>query len=146
MLDDHARWRAPLLKAAHRLRLFGWLSILLISLTIAAIVTLAANAALSANAKVISVLRLVGATDTYIATAFVRRFTLRSLVGAAIGMGAGLVCVALMPSAGDTTLFLTGLGFRGWHWIVPLIIPVMTAGVAFVATNIASRHMLRALA
>ena len=48
-------------------------------------ITLAANAALATNAQVIRVLRLIGARDTYIARAFVRRFTLRALSGAAIG-------------------------------------------------------------
>ena len=51
----------------------------------AAMITLAANAALATNAQVIRVLRLIGARDTYIARAFVRRFTLRALSGAAVG-------------------------------------------------------------
>ena len=37
-------------------------------------ITLAARAALATNAEVIRVLRLVGAKDSYIARAFVRRF------------------------------------------------------------------------
>ena len=146
VLDDHARWRAPLVKAAGRLRTFGWFSIILISLTIAAIVTLAANAALAANAQIIAVLRLVGATDRYIATAFVRRFTLRSLIGAGVGTVVGLIAVMLMPSNAETGGFLTGLGFRGWHWAVPLLIPFLAALVAFLATNAASQRVLRALA
>ena len=61
VLDDHTRWRRPLVDAASRLRLLGWVSILLIFGTMAAMITLAANAALAANAQVIAVLRLVGA-------------------------------------------------------------------------------------
>jgi cell division transport system permease protein len=38
-------------------------------------ITLAAKAALAANGQVIRVLRLIGARDITIATAFVRRFT-----------------------------------------------------------------------
>ncbi|EPX85500.1 Cell division protein FtsX [Salipiger mucosus DSM 16094] len=87
VLDDHTRWRRPLVTAATRLRLFGWVSLGLIAAAVGAMVTLAANAALAANAQVIAVLRLVGATDTYIARAFVRRFTLRALGGAAVGTG-----------------------------------------------------------
>ena len=85
MLDDHTRWRRPLAVAAERLRLLGVLSIVLIGAPMAAMITLAANAALAANAQVIRVLRLVGARDSYIARAFVRRFTLRALAGAAVG-------------------------------------------------------------
>ena len=146
VLDDHSRWRQPLVQAASRLRLLGWLSTLLIVATTAAMVTLAARAALAANAQVIAVLRLVGATDDYIAQAFIRRFTLRALIGAGVGMVLGLLAVMLLPGASDAGGFLTGLGFQGWHWAVPLIIPILAAAVAFIATGAAARRTLRGLA
>ena len=145
VLDDHTRWRAPLVQAASRLRILGLLSILLIGATTAAMITLAAQAALAANAQVIAVLRLVGAQDGYIAQAFVRRFTLRAWSGAGIGVAFGLVAVWLLPSAQEAGGFLTGLGYRGWHWVLPLVIPVLGAGVAFVATSAAARRVLREL-
>ncbi|MEZ5676584.1 MAG: FtsX-like permease family protein [Thalassovita sp.] len=145
VLDDHTRWRKPLVRAASRLRFLGWLSILLIGGALAAIVTLAANAALAANARVIAVLRLVGATDRYIAQAFVRRFTLRGLGGAALGTGLGMVAVLLLPSAQDEGGFLTGLGFQGADWLWPLIVPVLAAAVAFAATRAAARKTLKEL-
>lgn len=146
VLDDHSRWRDPLVKAASRLRTLGWVSIILIAAVTAAMVTLAANAALAANAQVISVLRLVGATDDYIARAFIRRFTLRALIGAAAGMVLGMIAVLLMPRGGDETAsFLTGLGFQGIHWLVPLLIPPLAAAVAFFATRAAARRTLEGL-
>ena len=119
---------------------------ILIIATLAAMVTLAANAALSANAQVIAVLRLVGATDSYIAQAFIRRFTLRALTGAAAGTGVGLLAILLLPSTADAGGFLTGLGFQGWHWVVPLVIPFLSGGVAFAATGAAARRTLKELA
>jgi cell division transport system permease protein len=146
VLDDHSRWRAPLVKAASRLRLLGWASVILITAVMAAMVTLAANAALAANAQLIAVLRLVGATDDYIAHAFIRRFTLRALFGAAAGMVLGMTAVLLMPRGGDETAsFITGLGFQGGHWLMPLLIPPLAAVVAFVATRIAARRTLEGL-
>lgn len=146
VLDDHSRWRAPLVKAAMRLRILGWASIVLIAAVTAAMVTLAANAALAANAQVISVLRLVGATDAYIAKAFIRRFTLRALIGAGAGMVLGMLAVLLMPSGGDETAsFLTGLGFQGVHWLTPLVIPPLAAAVAFAATRLAAQRTLKGL-
>ena len=50
VLDDHGRWRAPLVVAAGRLRMIGVLSVLLIGGAMAAMITLAANAALASNA------------------------------------------------------------------------------------------------
>ena len=145
VLDDHSRWREPLVQAASGLRWLGWASILLIAAAVAAMVTLAANAALAANAQVISVLRLVGATDDYIAQAFIRRFTLRALAGAAAGTAAGMVAVFLLPDASDVGGFLTGMGFRGLEWLWPLLIPLMAAAVAFAATGMAATRTLREL-
>lgn len=146
VLDDHSRWRRPLIAAASGLRLFGWGALALIFGTLAAMVTLAAHAALAANAQVISVLRLVGATDAYIAGAFVRRFGLRALGGAALGTVAGMVAVTLLPDTGDTAGVLTGIGFRGLGWVWPLFVPPLAAGVAVLATRRAARKVLEALA
>jgi cell division transport system permease protein len=145
IFDDHTRWRRPLIDAATRLRMLAWFSILLIAASTAAMITLAANAALSANATVISVLRLVGARDTYIARAFVRRFTQRALAGAAVGTLAAVVAVMLLPSAAEEGAFLTGLGFRGWHWALPMLIPPLAAVTAFWATRAAAFRTLKGL-
>ncbi|MEO9684706.1 MAG: FtsX-like permease family protein [Tateyamaria sp.] len=145
VLDDHSRWRAPLVSAANRLRLLGWGSALLILGAVAAMVTLAANAALSANAQVVAVLRLVGATDRYIAQAFVRRFTIRALIGSAGGVVIGLIAVWLIPSGGDAPGILTGIGFQGAGWLVPLTLPFISAMVALLATAYAASRALRSL-
>jgi cell division transport system permease protein len=145
VLDDHARWRRPLVDAAQSLRRLGWIAILLIGGATAAMITLAANAALAANAQVIEVLRLVGAYDRYIAQAFVRRFTLRAFIGAMAGVGFGLAGMLLLPEASDEGGFLTGLGFQGLDWVLPLTIPVMGALVAFSATWVAAHRTLKEL-
>lgn len=146
VLDEHSRWRRPLVTAASRLRLLGWVAILLIGAATGAMVTLAANAALAANAQVIAVLRLVGATDSYIAGAFVRRFTLRTLTGAAAGTLAGMIALLLMPSGDDTGGILTGLRFAGLQWLWPLFVPPLAAVVAFFATELAAQRVLGELA
>ncbi|MCF2904753.1 cell division protein FtsX [Octadecabacter sp. CECT 8868] len=143
ILDDHTRWREPLVEAANRLRLLGFVSMLLIAGATGAMITLAANAALAANAQVIRVMRLVGARDIYIARAFVRRFTQRALIGAAVGTLAGTLAVLLLPSADAAGGFLTGLGFQGAHWLWPLVIPALAALVAFIATRQAALRTLK---
>jgi cell division transport system permease protein len=145
VLDDHTRWRRPLAEAARRIRLLGVLSIVLIGATMAAMITLAARAALATNAEVIRVLRLVGAKDSYIARAFVRRFTLRTLTGAAVGAAAGLIGVAALPAADAAGGFLTGLGFSGTGWLWPFALPPLAAIVAFLATRRAAFQKLREL-
>lgn len=145
VLDDHTRWRRPLAVAAERLRFLGLLSLALIAGATGAMITLAANAALSANLPVIRVLRLVGAKDSYIVRAFVRRFTLRALSGAAAGTVLAMIGVALLPRAEDAGGFLTGLGFQGTGWLLPLLLPPITAIVAFAATRLAALRTLKGL-
>lgn len=145
VLDDHTRWRRPLAVAAARLNLLGALSIALIGAAMAAMITLAANAALAANAQVIRVLRVVGAQDDYIAAAFVRRFTLRALVGSAAGAVVGMIGIALLPPVDEAGGFLTGLGFQGAGWLLPLLLPPVAAVVALLATGAAAFRKLREL-
>ncbi|WP_176473811.1 cell division protein FtsX [Actibacterium ureilyticum] len=145
VLDDHTRWRRPLVRAAQRLRMLGLLSMLLIALTTAAMITLAAQSALAANARVIQVLRLVGARDTYIARAFVRRFTGRALIGAVGGTVLGMLAIAFLPSASSAGGFLTGLGFSGAQWLWPLILPPLVAVLAFWSTRATVLRMLKEL-
>lgn len=145
ILDDHTRWRKPLVEAANSLRRLGWISIALIGGAMAAMITLAAQAALAANRQVIEVLSLVGARDSYIAMAFVRRFTIRAFVGAAVGAGVAMVGILLLPAASDEGGFLTGLGFQGVGWLWPLLIPILGGVVALLATGTAARRTLRRL-
>lgn len=142
VLDDHTQWRAPLVLSANRLASLGRLSVALLVVTTAAIVTLAAHAALAANGQVISVLRIVGATDGYIAGAFVRRFTLRAFLGAAAGTVLGMGAILMLPPASDTGGFLTGLGFQGVEWILPLLIPFFAGAVAYLATRWSARRVM----
>lgn len=143
VLDDHTRWRRPLVQAAGGLRTLAVLSIALIAGTMAAMIALAASAALAANAQVIRVLRLVGAQDRFIARAFVRRFALRGFLGAALGTAAAMAGLALLPAAQEEAGFLDGLGFAGAGWLVPLIIPPLAGLVAWAATQATARRVLK---
>lgn len=143
VLDDHTRWRQPLVSAANRLRILGLFSLLLIAAASGAMITLAAKAALAANGQVIRVLRLIGARDITIATAFVRRFTRRAALGAAGGTALGMLAVWALPPVDQAGGFLTGLGFQGWGWLLPLLIPVVAAVIGFAATRWAALRMLR---
>lgn len=142
VLDDHTRWRRPLVQAAASLRALAWFSVALIGVMMAAMITLAAGSSLAANAQVIRVLRLVGARDAFIARAFTNRFALRALIGAALGTGLGMLAFAILPVAGESG-FLTGLGFHGAGWLTPLAIPVLAALIAWAATRAAAMRVLR---
>lgn len=145
VLDDHTRWRRPLVEAAARMKGLGLVAVILIGATMAAMVTLAAEAALAANRPVIRTLRLVGATDGFITRAFVRRFTVRAAAGAIAGTLAGVLALFALPSASGDGGFLSGLGFSGTAWILPFAVPGLAAVVAFTATRLAAFRVLRGL-
>jgi cell division transport system permease protein len=145
VLDDHTRWRQPLVEAARGLRVLGLLSLLLIAGATGAMITLAAQAALAANRQVIQVLRLVGARDTYIAGAFMRRFTNRAALGATVGSMAGVIAITLLPGTNTAESFLTDLGFQGVGWLTPLLVPPAVAALALLATRAAAERVLKGL-
>lgn len=145
VLDDHTRWRQPLVEAARGLRVLGLLSLLLIAGATGAMITLAAQAALAANRQVIQVLRLVGARDTYIAGAFMRRFTNRAALGATVGSMAGVIAITLLPGTNTAESFLTDLGFQGAGWLMPLLVPPAVAALALLATRAAAERVLKGL-
>ena len=118
------------------------MSVVLIAGVMAAMIALAAGFSLAANAQVIRVLRLVGARDAFIVQAFVRRLTVFALIGAAVGTVAGMLAFVVLPVAGETG-FLTGLGFSGAGWLMPLGIPPVAMMIAWGATRLAAFRVLR---
>ena len=145
VLDDHVRWRQPLVQAANWLSVLGAVAIGLIGLTSGAMIILATRAALSANAQVIAVLRLIGATDAYIEAAFVRRFAFRTFIGAVIGTILGAGVAALFPGEEEQAAILTGLRLSGVEWLWLVLIPPSLSSIAFSATRYAANRVLKGL-
>ena len=144
VFDDHAAWRAPLVAAAGRVRLFAAASLGLVALALAAVAGLAAQAAVAANGGAIATLRLVGARDGFIRGALTRRFVFAALAGGTVGTAAGMLLVALLPRGSEQGFFLAGIGLGGWQWLLPPLIPAATALIAWAAAAAAARRGLRA--
>ena len=139
-LDTHDRWRDPLTAFARRAAWTGLGAALVVLGALVAIVTLASEAALATNLPVLRTLRLVGASDTFIARAFVRRFTLRALIGAVIGTVIGLVAAAILAATGALGPDAT-LTWRDAPYLVA--IPLIAAITAFISTRIAAMRTLK---
>ena len=140
--DDHGRWREPMVRAAQSLRRLALTSLLLIAIVTAVTTALAASASLASNGQVIDVLRLVGAEDSYITRAFVRRFTLRALIGGTAGTFLGLIAVALVPNVSASSIG-ADIGFDGFEWLWPVLVPIAAGGLAFAATRLAAVWRLK---
>ncbi len=141
--DDHTRWRRPLVQAAARLQSLVLVSLVLIAAVTAAMIALASSAALSSNRQVITVLRLVGAKDRFIALAFVRRISRRTFFGAAGGTAVATLALLALPGMGGSVPVLTGVGFSGWNWLLPLAVPPLMAIIALAASMATAFRMLK---
>jgi cell division transport system permease protein len=94
---------------------------------------------------VITVLRLIGATDAYIEAAFVRRFAFRTFIGAVVGTVIGAGVVALFPGEEEQAAILTGLRLSGVEWMWLVLIPPILSSIAFSATRYAANRLLKGL-
>lgn len=139
-LDTHDRWRDPLTALARRLGVVGLGAAVVVLAALVAIVTLAAQAALAANLQVIRTLRLVGASDTFIARAFVRRFTLRALGGAIAGTLVALILTFTLVTSG---VLGDGVALSRSDAPYLLAIPLLAAITAFLATRFAAMATLK---
>ncbi|MFT4793676.1 MAG: cell division transport system permease protein [Paracoccaceae bacterium] len=154
--DDHGRWRRPLLAAASGLRALSLASLVLVVGALASVVALGARASLAANRPVVETLRLMGATDPFIAAAFVRRTTIRAGIGGVLGAVAALLALLALGWVGAPTMAPdAGFGaeaglaiipaLTGAGWATALLAPAACAATAWATTRAAARATLRSL-
>ena len=144
-LDNHSEWRRPIEVVSKLVSQLGMFTVILIILSSIAMVTMASNAALSANVKVLRVLRLVGAFDTFIVTAFVRIFTLRVFLGSLTGtVCAGLV-LFLIPTFSENLGILDVVRLEIKDTIYIACVPFLFAIISIFVTRNAVKSSLKRL-
>lgn len=139
--DDHGAWREPLLETAAALRLVAWGAVALALGAAAAMVTLAARATLASSALIVETLRLLGATNAFIARTFVRRYTVRAALGGLAGAALAGLALAGLPLGEAGPLAAAAPGPADWA-LLPLA-PLICAAVAWLATRVSVMHVLR---
>ena len=144
-LDNHSEWRRPIEVVSKLVSQLGMFTVILIILSSISMVTMASNAALSANVKVLRVLRLVGAFDTFIVTAFVQRFTFRVFLGSLTGtVCAGLV-LFLIPTFSENLGILDVVRLEIKDTIYIACVPFLFAIISIFVTRNAVKSSLKRL-
>ena len=144
-LDNHSEWRRSIEVVSKLVSQLGLVTVVLIILSSIAMVTMASNAALSANVKVLRVLRLVGAFDTFIVTAFVRRFTLRVFLGSLSGtVFAGLI-LFFIPTFSENLGILDDVSLEITDTIYIASVPFLFAIISIFVTRNAVKSSLKRL-
>ena len=145
ILDNHAEWRRPIEVVSKLASQLGMFTVILIMLSSIAMVTMASNAALSANVKVLRVLRLVGAFDTFIVTSFVRIFTLRIFLGSLTGTVCAGIVLFLIPTFSENLGILDVVSLEIKDTIYIACVPFLFAIISIFATRNAVKFSLKRL-
>ena len=145
ILDNHAEWRRPIEVVSKLVSQLGMFTVILIMLSSIAMVTMASNAALSANVKVLRVLRLVGAFDTFIVTAFVRIFTLRVFLGSLTGTVCAGLALFLIPTFSENLGILDVVRLEIKDSIYIACVPFLFAIISIFVTRNAVKSSLKRL-
>ena len=145
ILDNHAEWRRPIEVVSKLVSQLGMFTVILIMLSSIAMVTMASNAALSANVKVLRVLRLVGAFDTFIVTSFVRIFTLRIFLGSLTGTVCAGIVLFLIPNFSENLAILDVVSLEIKDTIYIACVPFLFAIISIFVTRNAVKSSLKRL-
>lgn len=144
-VDAQSSWLGPVFSAIGSLQ---WLSIalvILLSLTSAAAVWLAARSALGANRPTIEVVHLLGGTDSQIARIFERSVGFDAVLGGTVGLALGVLAVWLLgrdfAGLGSGMVAQSGLGW--FDWIVIAFIPIAGVAIAMLTARITVLLALR---
>ncbi|MBW8309017.1 MAG: hypothetical protein K0M45_05195 [Candidatus Paracaedibacteraceae bacterium] len=89
-IETYTQWHEMLLLLRKTLQIIGYIFVMLIAITVIVMISLITKAGLSAHQESISILRLIGASNGYIASKFQNHAFKLSARGAIIGFGLAL--------------------------------------------------------
>ena len=125
-IDAQSSWLQPVFSALRSLQYLALALVLLLAVTSAAAVFLAARSALGNNRATIEIVHLLGGTDGQIAQLFQRAVLVDSILGGAAGLVLGLAAVLALGyqfAALDSGM-IASAGLDWIDWIVIALIPV----------------------
>ena len=125
-IDAQSSWLQPVFSALRSLQYLALALVLLLAVTSAAAVFLAARSALGNNRATIEIVHLLGGTDGQIAQLFQRAVLMDSILGGVAGLVLGLAAVLALGyqfAALDSGM-IASAGLDWIDWIVIALIPV----------------------
>lgn len=148
VVDDHTRWTARLLAVSRSLTLISLTVLALVLLAATAIIVFATRAGLMAHGGIVEILHLSGAQSDFIAGEFARHFLRLGVRAGAMGMGAAVATLVLVyfatfsSDAADTVSLVPSLTLSPLSLISLLLVP---AGAALISTVTARMTVERTL-
>ncbi|WP_370183034.1 cell division protein FtsX [Alteriqipengyuania sp.] len=131
-VDAQSSWLQPVFSALTSLQYLALALVLLLAVTSAAAVFLAARSALGNNRETIAIVHLLGGTDGQIAQLFQRAVLFDSILGGIVGLLLGLAAVLGLGyqfSALDSGM-IASAGLDWLDWILIALIPIFGVALA----------------
>lgn len=146
-VDAQASWLGPVFGAIASLQYLSAALVILLGLTSAAAVWLAARSALGTNQDTIEIVHLLGGTDRQIARIFERSIGFDATLGGIAGLALGLIGVFVLGQqfARLGSGMVAGGGLGWIDWLLIACIPVIGVLVAVVTSRMTVIAALRRL-
>lgn len=135
-INDHNLWLSRLLKFINSLKVLALTVLILVALASITAIIYAAETSLNVHKDIINILHIMGATDQYIATNYVKQITESSLIAGIIGTIIAVPAIMIVGSMakGIEAGIFNSVSFGLEEWLIIFILPVLTAIlVAFTA-------------
>ena len=144
-VDAQSAWLGPVFTAISSLQWLAIALVVLLALTSAAAVWLAARSALGGNRGTIEIVHLLGGTDAQIARIFQRSVAFDAAAGGAVGLGLGLVAVVVLGRqfAALGSGMVAGGGLGTIDWLLIAAIPAIGVMIAMLTARLTVLGALR---
>ena len=141
--EDHARWQGDMLAFTHSIELLASIIIGLIAAAAVTTVIFVTKTGLSIHRRVIEIVHLVGAYDSYIAKQFLLHSMRLGLLGGIGGASlAGLTLIGLDRLLGHETSLLPALSLDLNQWLALAVVPVAVSIVAMITAHLTVLYVL----
>jgi cell division transport system permease protein len=147
-VDTHQQWLGQLSGFTRSIEWTANLIILLVTFATIAIVAFGTRSGMANHQSTISVLHMMGAEDTLIASEFQRRFLIHGLQGGVVGVLLGVITIAIIgmlaKRAGDGLIGAIGLPWTTWVVLaaLPILAGIITMYTARVTVHRALQEIL----
>ncbi|GAA4049645.1 cell division protein FtsX [Parerythrobacter jejuensis] len=144
-IDAQSTWLQPVFSAIASLQYLSMALVVLLAVTSAAAVFLAARSALGVSRETIEIVHLLGGTDTQIARVFQRSVGFDATMGGAVGLALGLGAVLFLGQrfAALDSGMVTGGGLGWLDWLAVAAVPLITVALAMVTARVTVVAALR---
>ena len=144
-IDAQSAWLQPVFSAISSLQWLALALVILLGVTSAAAVWLAARSALGTNRNTIEVVHLLGGTDSQIAQIFQRSVGFDATLGGTVGLALGLAAVLVLGQQfSDLDSGMVAGGGLTWiNWLMLAVIPIAGVIIAVLTARLTVMGALR---